>query len=151
MPPRSPPRWPPPTQGTTEKRHSPLHTLDQYDDTIDGAPSSKRSRHTHHGRGYQAPATDNEEEEEEGYNSEDEYSHVGQNLTEEEWREKDVRFERIMRRKGYVIKKMGEDGACLFRAVADQLYGDEEMHQGVRTQCMDYIVSFNHGSSLNNE
>ena len=61
--------------------------------------------------------------------------------TEEEWREKDVRFERNMRRKGYVIKKMGEDGACLFRAVADQLYGDEEMHQGVRTQCMDYIVS----------
>ena len=52
-----------------------------------------------------------------------------------------MRFERNMRRKGYVIKKMGEDGACLFRAVADQLYGDEEMHQGVRTQCMDYIVS----------
>ena len=36
---------------------------------------------------------------------------------------------------------MGEDGACLFRAVADQLYGDEEMHQCVRAQCMDYIVS----------
>ena len=82
-----------------------------------------------------------EGEEDEGNNSEDEYSHVGQNLTEEEWREKDARFERNMRRKGYVIKKMGEDGACLFRAVADQLYGDEEMHQGVRTQCMDYIVS----------
>ena len=41
----------------------------------------------------------------------------------------------------YMIKKMGEDGACLFRAVADQLYGDEEMHQAVRTQCLDYIVS----------
>merc|ERR1712025_738555 len=80
-----------------------------------------------------------EELAEEGYNSEDEYSHVGQTLTEEEWLEKDLRFERIMRRKGYVIKKMGEDGACLFRAVADQLYGDEEMHQAVRTQCMDYI------------
>ena len=39
-----------------------------------------------------------------------------------------------------MIKKMGEDGACLFRAVADQLYGDEEMHQAVRTQCLDYIV-----------
>ena len=76
-----------------------------------------------------------------GYNSEDEYSHVGQNLTEEQWRDKDLRFERVMRRKGYLIKKMGEDGACLFRAVADQLYGDEEMHQAVRTQCLDYIVS----------
>lgn len=29
---------------------------------------------------------------EQGYNSEDEYSHVGQTLTEAEWREKDLRF-----------------------------------------------------------
>lgn len=76
---------------------------------------------------------------EEGYNSEDEYSHVGQTLTEEEWVEKDARFEAVMRRKGYDIKGMGEDGACLFRAVADQLFGDQEMHQCVRAQCMDYI------------
>ena len=41
----------------------------------------------------------------------------------------------------YNIKRMGEDGACLFRAVADQLYGDQEMHHCVRAQCMDYIVS----------
>ena len=70
------------------------------------------------------------------------------------------RFERVMRRKGYSIKPMGEDGACLFRwdqnksiwylvfltsmprAVADQLYGDQEMHHCVRAQCMDYIVSY---------
>ena len=44
-----------------------------------------------------------------------------------------------MRRKGYTIKPMGEDGACLFRAVADQLLGDQELHQAVRSQCMDYI------------
>jgi len=141
----SPPRWPPPAGVTTDKRlqpHSPLHSLD-YEDSLDGAPSSKRSRH--HLCQYQsrvpspAPETEQEEEEEEGYNSEDEYSHVGQNLTEEQWREKDLRFERVMRRKGYIIKAMGEDGACLFRAVADQLYGDEEMHQAVRTQCLDYI------------
>ena len=31
-------------------------------------------------------------EEEEGYNSEDEYSHVGQTLSEDEWREKDLRY-----------------------------------------------------------
>ena len=79
---------------------------------------------------------------------------MGQTLTEAEWREKDLRFERVMRRKGYIIKPMGEDGACLFRyksnphqsqlslncrAVADQLYGDQEMHPCVRAQCMDYI------------
>jgi len=149
----SPPRWPPPASGS-DKRLSPLHQLD-YEDSLDGAPSSKRSRHHLCQYQFRPPTTlascssrvpspvpergQEEEEEEEGYNSEDEYSHVGQNLTEEQWRDKDLRFERVMRRKGYIIKKMGEDGACLFRAVADQLYGDEEMHQAVRTQCLDYI------------
>jgi len=75
-----------------------------------------------------------------GYNSEDEYSHVGVTLTEDEWQEKDRRFERLIKKKkGYVIKKMQEDGSCLFRAVADQIYGDEEMHSSVRGHCMDYI------------
>jgi len=35
---------------------------------------------------------------------------------------------------------MIEDGSCLFRAVADQLYGDQEMHVSVRDQCMNYIA-----------
>merc|ERR1719334_2127669 len=74
-----------------------------------------------------------------GYNSEDEYSHYGVQLSEEEWQEKDRRFERLMKRKGYVIKKMKEDGSCLFRAVADQIYGDQEMHAVVRDHCMNYI------------
>jgi OTU domain-containing protein 5 len=80
-------------------------------------------------------------EDDTGYNSEDEYSHIGVKLTDEEWSEKDRRFDRNMRRQGYLIKKMGEDGACLFRAVADQLFGDEEMHRCVRAQCMDYLES----------
>lgn len=37
---------------------------------------------------------------------------------------------------------MVEDGACLFRAIADQVYGDQEMHSVVRTHCMDYIVNY---------
>ena len=53
--------------------------------------------------------------------TEDEYSHLGLNLSEEEWAEKDRRFERQMRKKGFVIKYMEEDGSCLFRAVADQV------------------------------
>lgn len=46
-----------------------------------------------------------------------------------------------MRKRGFIIRRMGEDGACLFRAVADQVYGDQEMHSTVRRHCMDYIVS----------
>lgn len=46
-----------------------------------------------------------------------------------------------MRKRGFTIKRMGEDGACLFRAVSDQVYGDQEMHSTVRKNCMDYIVS----------
>jgi hypothetical protein len=76
-----------------------------------------------------------------GYNSEDEYSHLGLTLTEEEWQEKDLRFERAMRKKGFIIKYMDEDGSCLFRAVADQVYGDQDMHSTTRRHCMDYIVS----------
>ena len=65
----------------------------------------------------------------------------GVQLTDEEWLEKDRKFELMMRKKGYLIKSMVEDGSCLFRAVADQIFGDQEMHGVVRNHCMDYIVS----------
>lgn len=54
--------------------------------------------------------------------------------------QRDRLFEKRMRKKGFVVKNMKEDGACLFRAVSDQVYGDQEMHDFVRKQCMDYIV-----------
>lgn len=54
--------------------------------------------------------------------------------------QKERRFEKKMKKKGLMIKKMREDGACLFRAVADQVYGDQDMHGNVRQHCMDYIV-----------
>ncbi|XP_017875487.1 OTU domain-containing protein 5-A isoform X5 [Ceratina calcarata] len=77
-----------------------------------------------------------------GYNSGDEYTgRTGNNLTLAEWQERDRWFEKRMRKMGFVVKKMGEDGACLFRAVADQVYGDQEMHSVVRKHCMDYIAS----------
>ena len=56
--------------------------------------------------------------------------------------QRERRFEKKMRKKGFIIKKMGEDGACLFRAVSDQVYGDQDMHSVVRKHCMDYIVSY---------
>ena len=67
------------------------------------------------------PADNDGDEGGEGYNSEDEYSHLGAQLTEEEWQAKERKFEKIMRKKGYIIKHMGDDGSCLFRAVADQV------------------------------
>ncbi|XP_076763697.1 deubiquitinating enzyme A isoform X1 [Xylocopa sonorina] len=77
-----------------------------------------------------------------GYNSGDEYTgRTGNNLTLAEWQERDRWFEKRMRKMGFIVKKMGEDGACLFRAVADQVYGDQEMHSVVRKHCMDYIAS----------
>lgn len=77
-----------------------------------------------------------------GYNSGDEYTgRTGNNLTVAEWQERDRWFEKRMRKMGLIVKKMGEDGACLFRAVADQVYGDQEMHSVVRKHCMDYIAS----------
>jgi OTU domain-containing protein 5 len=42
-------------------------------------------------------------------------------------------------KKGYYVKKTQEDGNCLFRAIADQIYGDEDMHIAVRKLCMDYM------------
>jgi OTU domain-containing protein 5 len=35
---------------------------------------------------------------------------------------------------------MLEDGNCLFRAVADQVYGDSEGYDLIRQMCIDYMV-----------
>eukprot|EP01101_Sappina_pedata_P005867 TRINITY_DN2788_c0_g1_i1.p1 TRINITY_DN2788_c0_g1~~TRINITY_DN2788_c0_g1_i1.p1 ORF type:complete len:201 (-),score=42.52 TRINITY_DN2788_c0_g1_i1:102-704(-) len=35
---------------------------------------------------------------------------------------------------------MSEDGNCLFRAIADQVYGDAEMHDTVRQLCCDHMA-----------
>lgn len=111
----------------SKKRSAMTSTFDLSLDPNGPSPSKRRMRE--------------EDAEENGYNSEDEYNHLGVQLTEEEWLEKDNKFEQQMRKKGYIIKKTVEDGSCLFRAVADQIYGDQEMHVSVRQQCMDYLVS----------
>lgn len=81
-----------------------------------------------------------------GFNSEDEYDCQGvikdHNLTDEEWQTRDELFARCIASLGFEIKQMNEDGACLFRSIADQVYGDQELHFTVRTYCMDYIVKF---------
>lgn len=34
---------------------------------------------------------------------------------------------------------MGDDGNCLFRAMADQIFGDQDMHDQIRERCMNYM------------
>ncbi|XP_069040282.1 OTU domain-containing protein 5-A isoform X2 [Lepisosteus oculatus] len=78
-----------------------------------------------------------------GYNSEDEYENAArlQSLDPATVEQQEHRFEKALgEKKGFVIKKMKEDGACLFRAVADQVYGDQDMHDVVRKHCMDYLM-----------
>ncbi|XP_075041633.1 OTU domain-containing protein 5 isoform X5 [Mixophyes fleayi] len=78
-----------------------------------------------------------------GNNSEDEYETAARTETidpdtaeqQENWFEKT-----LQEKKGFIIKQMKEDGACLFRAVADQVYGDQDMHEVVRKHCMDYLM-----------
>ncbi|KAF9684658.1 hypothetical protein SADUNF_Sadunf04G0141500 [Salix dunnii] len=41
--------------------------------------------------------------------------------------------------KGLEVKRMLEDGNCLFRAVTDQVYGDSEMYDLARQMCVDYM------------
>ena len=50
----------------------------------------------------------------------------------------------LKRVRGYDIVPMGEDGACLFRAVAYHVYADQEMHSVVRANCLDYMVRIYH-------
>lgn len=55
--------------------------------------------------------------------------------------ERERQFEIDLRRaKGLEVKRMLEDGNCLFRAVADQVYGDSELYDLVRQMCIDYMV-----------
>lgn len=88
----------------------------------------------------QVVVAEGQEEDPSGYNSGDEYDRSLDTMTDEELTEKEKMFEDKLRKKGYSIKKMGEDGACMFRAVADQIYGDQDMHNTVRKLCMDYMA-----------
>lgn len=45
----------------------------------------------------------------------------------------------LKRTRGFDIKVVRGDGSCMFRAVADQIYADEGMHNEVRRLCMDYM------------
>ncbi|XP_009140795.1 OTU domain-containing protein 5-B isoform X1 [Brassica rapa] len=88
------------------------------------------------------PSSPRSQSENEGYNSSDEHmpcfvpSHAGSSSGSE----REHQFETEIRQsKGFEIRRMVEDGNCLFRAVADQVYGDSESHDMTRQLCMDYM------------
>ena len=75
-----------------------------------------------------------------GYNSGDE--HIGQKdakLSPEEWELRDNNFVKAMTERGFIVNEIAEDGACLFRSISLQIYGDQDMHEVIRQQTMDYI------------
>ncbi|CAF4524325.1 unnamed protein product [Rotaria sp. Silwood1] len=86
-------------------------------------------------------STNNSSNENDQYNSEDEYDQTTIKYDRNNLNELEMHFEKTLKeKKGFIIKPVQEDGACLFRAISDQVFGDEEMHAIVRQNCMDYIV-----------
>ena len=52
---------------------------------------------------------------------------------------KESKFESDLDQVNLKIVQAGDDGNCLFRAIAFQVYGDEGYHELVRAKCMRYI------------
>ena len=46
-----------------------------------------------------------------------------------------------LKKRGLELREQEGDGNCLFRAVSLQVYGDPSMHEDVRKQCLDFMVS----------
>lgn len=80
-----------------------------------------------------------------GYNSGDEYERIvvcpkDGNLSPEDWDSRDKAFiKALSAERGFKIHEIVEDGACLFRSISLQIYGDQDMHEDIRQQTMDYI------------
>ncbi|KDP39838.1 hypothetical protein JCGZ_04183 [Jatropha curcas] len=75
----------------------------------------------------------------EGYNSADEQNPCCVSSYDDLERERQFEID-IRRSKGFEVRRMLGDGNCLFRAVADQVYGDSEAYDLIRQMCIDYMV-----------
>jgi len=53
--------------------------------------------------------------------------------------EEEQRFREMLEQRRLRVKEVAGDGNCMFRSIADQIYGDEEMHAVTREMCMDYM------------
>jgi len=53
--------------------------------------------------------------------------------------EEERKFLAKLKEQDLTIGIMHGDGNCLFRAIADQVYGNQELHDTIRQRCMDYL------------
>ncbi|XP_021887520.1 OTU domain-containing protein 5-A [Carica papaya] len=84
------------------------------------------------------PSSPRSHGENEGYNSADEQNQCFSSSYDDLERERQFEID-VRRTKGLEVKRMLEDGNCLFRAVADQVYGDSEAYDLIRQMCIDYM------------
>lgn len=84
------------------------------------------------------PSSPRSHVESEGYNSADEQNPCFVSSYDDVERERQFEVD-IRRAKGLEVKRMLQDGNCLFRAVADQVYGDSEAYDLTRQMCIDYM------------
>ncbi|XP_071477958.1 uncharacterized protein [Diadema antillarum] len=122
-------------------RSSPQHEYGEFDYEHAGVSwnqaNSASSQAEIHGA---SPRDNGQDQEADTVNSGDEHEDNGEEATEN-IEEIEERFSRALKeKKGFIIKTMVPDGACLFRSVADQVYGDQEWHAIVRGHCMDYMT-----------
>ncbi|KAE8691729.1 casparian strip membrane protein [Hibiscus syriacus] len=84
------------------------------------------------------PSSPRSHRESDGYNSSDEQNPCFVSSYDDAERERQFEID-IRLAKGLEVKRMLEDGNCLFRAVADQVYGDSEAYDLTRQMCIDYM------------
>jgi OTU domain-containing protein 5 len=62
-----------------------------------------------------------------------------ESLTVNELRKKELAIIRVLFSNGMLVRKMAEDGNCLFSAISDQLYGTPNFHIEIRKTCCEYL------------
>lgn len=76
-----------------------------------------------------------------GYNSDDEHNHDAHSRhTTEEWKRKQIKFERELRKLGLEIRVVEGDGACMFRSISIAKYANDESHAMVRRACIRFMI-----------
>ena len=58
-----------------------------------------------------------------------------------QWKLEKYKLKQQLQRFGLDIKEIEGDGNCMFRAISDQLCGDESMHGELRALAVEYMRS----------